>query len=251
MTRDAPFIELIGRTADDSLLEPGSPARPASLGAPPSLPERPGRSPLVGIGVALGALTLIGGIGLAVRGVAQLTSGASVTAVAELCAGILLFATHWGWVHVAAWINDRRADRRCQLAMDRGRAWLEAIEPYPRHEVATRVADDGSLTIEKHSFRPVAAAGERFRFERHTELSETYPADAPAASIAERAELLRRQAAAQTAQARQAYEAAARDRETACLRGRDAHEQIEARRATSQALSEQINTKLREPPLVE
>lgn len=243
--------QLVGRSADDCLLDPTSPDRPDSLGSPALLAEHHGRSLLVGLGVALAALTLIGGIALAALGVVELTSQVSVAAFAELWAGILLCATHWGWVHVAAWLNDRRRAERHQPVIDQRRAWLAAIEPYARHEVATHVADDGSLTIEKRCFRPVAVANDRFRFERQTELTETYPADEPAAAIAERAELLRRQAATETARARERYAAAAHGHELAQLRGQDEQEQLAARRATSEALSEQLNTKLREPPLVE
>jgi hypothetical protein len=251
MSQDVAPKELLGRIADDSLLDPASPDRPASLGSPAAIPEHHGPSLVVGIGVALAAVTLIGGIALAALGVVALTSHVSVAAFVELWAGILLCATHWGWVHVAAWLNDRRRDQSHQPVIDQRRAWLEAIEPYPRHEVATRVAQDGSLTIEKHCFRPVGVSNDRFRFERETELTETYPADEPAAAIAERAELLRHQAAAATARARQRYEAASHDRELARLRGQDELEQLEARRVTSEALSEQLNANLREPPLVE
>jgi len=251
MSQDLAPPELLGRIAEDSLLDPANPDRPPSLAVPAPVPDHHGPSLLVGIGVALAAVTLIGGIVLAALGVVALTSHVSAAAFVKLLAGILLCATHWGWVHVAAWLNDRRRDRRHQPVIDQRRAWLAAIEPYARHEVSTRVADDGSLTIESQCFRPVAAGADRFRFERRIEVSETYPADEPAAAIAERAELLRRQAASATAQARERYEAAAHHHELAQLRGQDEQEQLEARRATSGALSDQLNTKLREPPLVE
>jgi hypothetical protein len=69
--------------------------------------------------------------------------------------------------------------------------------------------------------------------------------------VTERAELLRRQAAQDTARERERYEAAHDAYEQAMLENADEQERLAAARAASQALSEQINTNLREPPLVE
>ena len=68
---------------------------------------------------------------------------------------------------------------------------------------------------------------------------------------AERAELLRRQAAADQSRERERYEVARDAYERALLANADDQERLAAVRAASEALSERINTHLRDPPLVE
>src|SRR5437763_13082706 len=251
MTGEPEPQDLVGRSADERLLDAGPESLPSSIGRPVALPAPSGSSLLVVSGVALGAVTLIGGIALAILGVAGLISGSGFSAAAELCAGILLAATHWGWIHVAAWANDRLEAREDQdLVGDRQR-WLASIEPYVRYEVATRVGQDGSITIETICHRPELSGPHTFTFTPHQVLVEVHSAEEPAAAIAERAEVLRSQAAAQTARACELYEAAAGAYRAAQLKGQDEQEQLAAARAASQALSEQINTKLREPTLAE
>jgi hypothetical protein len=243
--------ELLGRSADERLLDVDAALLPDSIVRPAAPPPRPGRSPLVGFGVALGALTLVGGIALALLGVVELFSGSAVTGVAELWGGILLVATHWGWVHIAAWTSDKLKDRQGHvLELDRQR-WLQSIEPYARYEVTTHVNDDGSIRIETICHRPLPAGSDRFTFERDPVARETHSSEEPAAAIAERAELLRREAATRTAAARERYQSMVEAHELAQIAGRDEQEQMAVRRAASEALSEQLNTKLRDPPLVE
>ena len=156
-----------------------------------------------------------------------------------------------GWIHVGAWTSDRLRDRNNQgLVLDRQR-WLDAIEPYAHYEVATQVQDDGSIEIETVCLRPAATDAEHFAFTREQTAIELHAHDEPAAQISERAELLRREAAARTAGARERYEAAAAAHEAARLKGLDEDDQRAAARAASQALSDQLNQKLRDPPLVE
>ncbi len=241
----------MGRSADPRVLESGGDSLPSSIGRPMELPVREGRSPLVGTGVFLGALTLIGGIVLAVVGVIELLSGTAVAGVAELWGGILLVASHWGWVHLGAWASDRLEARRGHaLTVDR-HGWLDSIEPYARYEVATRVGDDGSITVETICYLPAPTGADHFTFEANRVTVESHPADAPAAEVAERAELLRRDAAARTARARARYEAALEAHQLTQLKGQDEQQQLAARRATSEALSDQINLNQRDPPLVE
>ena len=250
MTGDSEPQVLVGRSADERLLEAGPESLPSSIGRPVALPERSGSS-VVAAGVALGAVTLIGGVALAILGLVRLIDGAGLTAVAELWAGIILVATHWGWVHVAAWSNDKlEAGRHQDVVADR-RRWLETIEPYERYEVGTSVGEDGSITIETVCHRPAATDAQHFTFTPQQVAVEVHASDQPAAAIAERAEHLRAQAAAHTAKALALYQAAAEARHAAQLKGQDEREQIAAARAASEALSEQINTKLRDPPLVE
>jgi hypothetical protein len=243
--------DLVGRSADKRLLEAGADALPSSISRPVALPDPHGRSPLVATGVVLGGITLIGGIVLAVLGVVELLSGSALTGVIELWVGILLAATHWGWIHVGAWTSDKLRDRGNQdLVLDRQR-WLDAIEPYERYEVSTQVQDDGSIAIETVCHRPSATDGEHFTFTAQRAMREVHPADEPAAKISERAELLRRHAATRTARARERYQVAAEAHEAARLKGLDEDDQRAAARAASQALSDQLNQKLRDPPLVE
>jgi hypothetical protein len=162
-----------------------------------------------------------------------------------------MIGSHWGWIHVGAWTADKLSARaNHDLILDR-RHWLDTIEPYERDEVSTRVGDDGSITIETVRHRPEATDDGHFTFTREQASIEVHPPEAPAAAISERAELVRREAATHTAHARARYEAAAEAHELARLKGLDEQEQMAAARAASQALSEQLNSKLRDPPLVE
>jgi hypothetical protein len=251
MADDSPPEQLVGRSADERLLDAGPETLPASMSRPVPLPDRQGRSPLVAAGVALGGFTLLGGIALAILGVVELLSGSAVTGVVELWVGIILAATHWGWIHLGAWTSDKLVARdNHDLLVDR-QHWLEAIEPYARYEVTTHVENDGSITIETVCHRPALTDSGSYTFTPERTAVEVHAADQPAAAISERAELLRREAAARTTEARQRYQAAAEAREMARLKGLDEQEQLAAARAASQALSEQLNSKLRDPPLVE
>jgi hypothetical protein len=99
--------------------------------------------------------------------------------------------------------------------------------------------------------RAIPSAEGKFTFRREAVSTEVYPAEEPAAAVTERAELLRRDAALQTEREREAYRVAADAHETVLLHRHDEQSQLAARRAASEALSERINTNLREPPLIE
>src|SRR5436305_1209967 len=164
MTGEPEPQDLVGRSADECLLDCGPESLPSSIGRPGALPAASGSSLLVAAGVALGAVTLIGGVGLAILGLVRVISGSGFAAAAELSVGILLAATHWGWIHVAAWTNDRLEARGHQdLVGDRQR-WLASIEPYERYEVGTQVGQDGSITIETICHRPEVSGSHQFRF---------------------------------------------------------------------------------------
>src|ERR1700694_2428857 len=100
MADDSSPEELVGRSADARLLDGGAESLPSAIVRPTDLPAKSGRSPLVAAGGSLGPRTLIGGIVLAIVGVVERLGGSALTGVAELWAGILLIATHWGWVHL-------------------------------------------------------------------------------------------------------------------------------------------------------
>ena len=63
--------------------------------------------------------------------------------------------------------------------------------------------------------------------------------------------MLRREAAQDTERERERYQIAADAYESALLDDADEQQRLLAQRAASEALSEQINSNLRDPPLVE
>jgi hypothetical protein len=252
MVQDPDPDALAGALADDDLLEPEATNLPAVVGRPEVLPATRWRGPIVASGVALTALTLLGGIALFLLGVVRAFSdGADLLDGALVAIGLLLTGTHWGWVHVAELTSKHIAAREGREIVEHRQQWLEAIAPYTREEVVTRVEDDGSIAILRMRYRPVATTGDRFTFVREVATREVHPEDEPSAAVTERAEEIRREAAAATAQARERYLAAADALQTRLLHDEDRLESLQTRRAAARALSEQINSHLQNPPLDE
>jgi hypothetical protein len=163
----------------------------------------------------------------------------------------VLLATHWGWVHVAEFsARALEASQHREIVADR-RHWLQSIAPHTYREVRTEVEADGSIAIVRVAYRPIQTGNNRFAFERVIEHREVHSEEEPAANITERAEQLRREAALETEREMERYMEAADRLETARMLAEDERERLDARRAASQALSEQINANLREPPLSE
>lgn len=243
--------EFLGRIADEQLLAehsalPGAVARPA-----PILPN-PRRRWIVGVGATLTGVTLVGGIALIVAALVGIIAGGfGALEIAALAIGIVLVATHWGWVHVAEFTAMRMEGRQERVALERTGRWLAAIEPYTRYEVSTQVGEDGAITIVRARHRPMPSGEGKFTFVTEVEHSEVHSADEPGAVVAERAEALRRQAELDTDRERQGWAAVAGERETEQLRREQEERLKEALRAESQALSERINENLRDPPLSE
>ena len=227
-------------------------ALPAALGRPaPILPSQRRRW-IVGVGATLTGVTLVGGIALIVAAlVGIISSGFGALEIAALAIGIVLVATHWGWVHVAELTAMTLEGRREQAVLQRSGRWLEAIEPYTRYEVSTRVGEDGAITIVRTRHRPLPSGEGRFTFVAEVEHSEVHSPDEPGAVVAERAEGLRRQAALDTDRERQRWSELVGERETEQMRREQEERLKEALRAESQALSEGINANLRDPPLGE
>ena len=251
MTQELTSVELVGRTADESLLA-DSGRLPESMGRPQEIPAWPGRRRVVATGAALTGVSLVLGVVLTIIGViGAISGGFGLGQVVELVAGIGLIVTHWGWVHVAELTANRVEARQHGGVLDSRRRWLEAIEPYTRYEVSTAVGDDGSISIVRVRYRAIAAGEGSFTFDRELLGTEVHSAEEPAAAVTERAETLRRDAALETARERESFEVAADAYETALLDSTDEQSRIAARRAASQALSERINSNLRDPPLVE
>jgi hypothetical protein len=252
MAPEADFARLVGLEPDERMLGEDLEQLPPSVGQPESLPDSPARRRLVGVGATLTGVSLIGGLALLVLGVVEAVSGGSgAVTVAAFVLGALLVGTHWGWVHVAELTANNLESQRNAPLFDRRRGWLAEIEPYPRWEVGASTGEDGSIAIVTVGYRPVARSESTFTFVREEVGREVHSGDEPAATVAERAELLRRQAAADTTRERERYEAAHDAYERAVLNHANEEERLAAVRAASEALSEQINSNLRDPPLVE
>jgi hypothetical protein len=245
------LAEFVDRRADERVLTEHS--LPQSVGRPePMPPPSRARARVVGIGATLTGVTLLIGIALVVAGIVDaIASSVGALAISAVVVGALLVGTHWGWVHVAEVTGEALEHRRDREVVDRRQLWLEQIQPYTRYDVTTTVDDDGSIRIVRARYEPVAAGERGFTFSRLLELEEVHSAEEPGAAVAERAELLRREAAADTERERHLYEVAADAYETALLNRDDEQQRRAAQRAASEALSEQINANLREPPLTE
>jgi hypothetical protein len=249
---EAPDTGLVGRLAHDELLAPAAPNLPAELGRAELMPPSRARPGIVAGGVVMTGVTLLGGLALIVVAlVSAFSHGADLGNGALFALGLVLVATHWGWVHVAELTAGAVEVRSGREIEDRRRAWQRSIAPYAHYEVLTEVEEDGSIAIVRVAYRPVPASAERFTFVREIEHREVHSGEEPAAVVADRAERLRREAALDTDRERERYLAAADERETVRLLEADERERLDAQRAASRALSERINTHLREPPLEE
>ena len=245
--------DFVDRAADERLTGADADKLPASVGHPEPLPEpSAARKRIVGLGATMTGLTLVVGALLLVLGVVELiANGTGSVSIGALVLGAVLVGTHWGWVHVAEITGNAVENSRNGAVLDRRAVWLGQIKPYTRYEVTTNVDDDGSIRILRIRYEPVATGERRFTFARTLELEEVHSAEEPGAAVTERAELLRRQAAADTERERERFGVAADAYETALLNAGNEEERLAARRAASEALSEQINANLRDPPLVE
>jgi hypothetical protein len=242
--------ELVDRRADERLLAGGG--MPLSVGRPDELPPPSrARARVVALGATLTGVTLLGGIALIVLGIVLALSSSIGAAAAVLAVGVVLVATHWGWVHVAEATGNAIERRHNREVLERQQLWLERIKPYTRYEVTTSVDDDGSIRIVRTRYEPKPAGEGSFTFSTELEHEEVHSGEEPGATVAERAELLRRRAAADTERERERFEIVADAFQTALMSADDEQQRQAARRAASQALSEQINANLRDPPLTE
>ncbi len=252
MVPEENLVELIGRQPDERLLADDVSQLPESVGRPEILPQSATRKRLVGIGATLTGVTLLGGIALIVLGIVlAVSSGVGGAAIAALVAGAVLVSTHWGWVHVAEVSADALEGRQNRELLARQQGWLSQVEPYTRWEVTTVPGADGSITIVIVRHRPVPRGERNFTFVREIVGNELHSGEEPAATVAERAELVRRQAAVDTERERELYAAANDAYQGALLAHADQEERVAAVRAVSEALSERINSNLRDPPLTE
>ena len=253
MSSDGDLLELIGRKPDPALLSDAVDLLPHDVGRPAPIPEDPTHDRIVGVGAALTGITLIGGGVLVPAGIVVGAANGDFGGLAliMIVLGVLLVATHWGWVHFAEIYATRHDDRRLGAVTAGRESWLERVEPYARFTITTSVADDGGIVIERVAHIPRPVGEDRFSFERYVERREVHSGEEPGAEVAEHAELMRREAAGDTERERLRYEAARDALEHAALRDADEAERLAVVRAASQALSERINERMREPPLIE
>jgi hypothetical protein len=252
MSERSDAAEFVGSEPDERMLSEDLDKLPVALGRPETIEPSRARARIVGTGATLTAVSLVVGVLLVALGaIDAVSSGVDVAAVLALVIGGVLIATHWGWVHVAEiTANSVEAHSNAEV-VGRRRRWLAAIEPYSRLEVSTEVGDDGSIAICTVRHRPVRVGEDRFTFARELQQREVHSPDEPAAAVTERAETLRREAALVNEEERRRYEIAADAYDAALIGHADEEQRRLARRAASEALSHQINSNLRDPPLVE
>jgi len=251
VSSDGDLVRMIGRVPDPALLTDGQHLLPDDVGRPEPIPPDGAHERIVRVGVTLTAASLIGGSLIGLAGAGLLIGGSDALGLIALIVGVLLVATHWGWVHFAE-IGATRLDARRQHAViSRREAWLQRIEPYARYTVSTRVRDDGSIVIERLAHVPRIVGTRMFSFERTVQRREVHSGEEPGAAVAERAEELRREAARDTRLERERYEAAHAALTDASLRAADDAERLAVVKTASEALSDQINARLRDPPLSE
>jgi len=244
--------EFVGFEPDERLLGADIDKLPAAVGRPELVPRSRAHGGIVGAGATLTAASLVIGVLLVLLGVLDaITSGIDAAPIVAVVLGAILISTHWGWVHVAELTANSLEGRSNAELVDRRRQWLGSIEPYTHYEVSTEVQDDGSIAIYTVRHRPVHAGETHFTFVQDTQHREVHPADESAATVTERAEVLRREAAIATERERQRYQIAADAYQAALLGRADEEQRRLAQRAASEALSGQINSNLRDPPLVE
>jgi len=246
------MLEFLGATADQRLLDEDRGNLPEAEQRHEPRVVTHAHKRLVTVGSVLTGATLITGGAMALYGAAELLfgSGGVLAAVVGLI-GILLVATHWGWVHVAEYVGIVIDDRHERAAEVEERDWLAAVQPYPRFSVLTTVDADASTRIQRFRHEPILVTPRTFTFVRRAEVEETYDADAPAEIIAAAAETMRHQARVKTDRLRGDWEAAASAYNAAVLDADDDEQRLSAQRAAATALSEHINASLLEPPLVE
>src|SRR5919108_5141268 len=94
--------ELVGREPDERLLGEDIDALPAAVGRPEAAPASRARRRIVGAGATLTGVSLVVGVLLVVLGLVDaVSSGIDLAGVLGVVVGLVLIATHWGWVHVA------------------------------------------------------------------------------------------------------------------------------------------------------
>ena len=208
---------------------------------------------LVAAGSVLTGVTLIGGAAMLLYGGWQLLfdGGGALDAVLAVI-GLLLAATHWGWVHVAEYVGLTIDERQRRSSDERRQEWLASDSAVP---AVQRLHQRARRRLDACRACPAPAGPNRrrrpFTFVRETDAEEIYDAHTSAEVIATAVETMRRQARLETDRLRELWEAASTAYAAALLSAQDDQQQLAAQRAAATALSEHINASLLEPPLVE
>ena len=252
LERGEGMTRFLGVAADSRLLDQDRfnlPAAEQSLEPPISRHEH---DRLVIAGSTLTGVSLVVGMLFVLYGGSQvLFNDGGVVDLVLAGLGVLLAATHWGWVHVAEYAGLTIDERYERSAEGRRQDWLSSIQPYPRFSVSTSVLDDGSTRIERVLHQPVLTERHTFTFVRKPEAVKLYDADVAAEVLASAVETMRRQARLDTDRLRTVWEAVSTAYAAALFDADDEQQRVAAQRAAASALSEHINESLREPPLVE
>jgi hypothetical protein len=246
------MVAFLGVAPDPELLDEDRDNLPPTEQPPEPAALSPRHGRLVTAGSVLTGVTLIGGVAMIIYGAAELlfNGGGAFDAVVTVL-GILLAATHWGWVHVAEYVGLTIDEHAQRVADARRQEWLAAIEPYPRYSVSTSVLADASIRIESVLYRPTLTAARTFTFVRETDTEKTYEAHTPAEVIATTVEAMRRQARLETDRLHELWDAASTTYAATLADGDDDRQRLAAERAAATALSEHINASLLEPPVIE
>ena len=253
MTDDShDLLGFLGVAADPRLLDADLINLPAAeqRNEPPMSTQRHER--LVTAGSVLTGASLVGGLALLIYAGARLLFAGGGALDALLAAvGLVLGATHWGWVHVAEYAG-LTIDARQAQELDADRAdWLATVEPYPRFSVTTSVGDDGTMRVRRFLHRPVLTDHDTFTFVCETNVEHVHEAGAPAEVIATDVETMRRQARLSSDRSREQWDAASTAYSAALLGAHDDQERLQAQRSAARALSEHINASLLQAPLAE
>jgi hypothetical protein len=207
---------------------------------------------LVAAGSTLTGVSLVAGVLALLYGGSQLLfeGGGVITAVLAVT-GLLLVATHWGWVHVAEYLGLTIDERHERTAEKRRRDWLASIQPHPRFSVSTSVLENASTRVERVLHQPILTEEHTFTFVRKLDAAQLYDADIPAEVIASAVENTRHQARLDTDRFRNLWETASTTYAAGLPEADNEQQRLDAQHAAATALSEHINASLREPPLTE
>lgn len=246
------MLVFLGVAADRRLLDDDLSSLPASEQhrEPPVSTRRHGR--LVAAGSALTGASLIGGVALLLwAGWRLLFAGGGAFDAVLAGIGLVLAATHWGWVHLAEYAGLTIDARQARALEADQRRWLATVEPYPRVSVRTSVDADGTTRVQRFLHRPVLTEHNTFTFVCERDIEHVHEIDAPAELIAADAETMRHQARLQTDRMRELWDAASAAYSAALLSAHDDQQRLAAQRAAALALSEHINASLLDAPVVE
>jgi hypothetical protein len=217
---------------------------------PPVSTQRQGR--LVAAGSVLTGVSLIGGVALLLwAGWRLVFSGGGAFDAVLAAIGLVLAATHWGWVHLAEYAGLTIDAHQAHETEADQKQWLATIEPYPHFSVGTSVGVDGTTRVQRFLHRPVLTERNTFTFVRESDIEHLHGVDAPAEIIATDVETMRRQARLQTDRLRELWDAASTAYSAALLNAQEDQARLAAHRAAALALSEHINASLLEAPVVE